>query len=385
MVAGALVVEFVDELVDGSRGAALPLMRHDLALSYVEVGLLVAVPLLVGSLIELPMGLLAGYGARRRRVVTLGGMAFVASLVAVATAVSFPMLLLAFVAFFPASGAFVSLTQASLMDTAADRRDQYMAGWTLAGSVGALGGPPLLLAVLAASGSWREAFLVAAIAGALALVVTRWAARGGGRQGGREGAAELPREASTRSTMRDVVDAIRCTQVVRWLILLEVSDLMLDVWTGFLAIYLVDVARASAPWAATAVAVRLGFGLLGEAALIPALGWVSGRSALIASAVVAGIAYPAFLLVPGLGLKLVMLAVLTVATSSWYPVLTAGLYDSLDGQSGVAVTLSSAAALFGASGPLVLGLMAQTLGLGWAMAGPAGVPLVLLAGLIGRV
>jgi FSR family fosmidomycin resistance protein-like MFS transporter len=304
-------------------------------------------------------------------------MAFVASLVAVAAAASFPMLLIAFVAFFPASGAFVSLTQASLMDAATDRRDRYMAAWTLAGSVGALAGPPVLLAVLAAGGSWRHAFLIAAMAGAVALVGTTWAARLA-----RSGARELPAERSTPSTIRDVLAAIRSVQVVRWLILLEVSDLMLDVLTGFLAIYLVDVAHASTAWAATAVAVRLGFGLVGEAALIPVLGRVSGRSVLITSALIAGIAYPAFLVVPGLGWKLVMLAVLTVATSSWYPVLTAGLYDDLDGRSGVAVTLSSAAALVGATGPLVLGLVAQTLGLEWAMAGLAAVPLVVLAGLV---
>jgi FSR family fosmidomycin resistance protein-like MFS transporter len=105
-VAAALAVEFVDELVDGVRGAALPLIRHDFGLSYAQVGLLLSVPLLAGGLIELPVGIVAGYGLRRRRVVFAGGVVFAASVAAAAGARTFPVLLASFVAFFPAAGAF---------------------------------------------------------------------------------------------------------------------------------------------------------------------------------------------------------------------------------------------------------------------------------------
>ncbi len=64
----ALAIEFVDELVDGSKSAAMPLIRHDLALSYVQIGLLAAVPLTIGSLLELPLGVISGTGRRRWRV-----------------------------------------------------------------------------------------------------------------------------------------------------------------------------------------------------------------------------------------------------------------------------------------------------------------------------
>ncbi|HEX8130315.1 MAG TPA: hypothetical protein VF527_14520, partial [Pyrinomonadaceae bacterium] len=39
-----LAIEFLDELVDGSRQAAWPLIRRDLSLSYADIGLLLAVP-----------------------------------------------------------------------------------------------------------------------------------------------------------------------------------------------------------------------------------------------------------------------------------------------------------------------------------------------------
>ena len=164
----ALAVELADELVDGAKGAALPLIRHDLGLSYGQVGLLASVPLLVGGALELPLGILAGEAGRRRRFILGGGIVFVLSLLAVAGAYSYAVLLAAFTVFYPASGAFVSLTQAELMEADPDRQAQVMARWDLAGSAGAVAGPLLLAAVLAAGGDWRAAYLVLAALAALA-------------------------------------------------------------------------------------------------------------------------------------------------------------------------------------------------------------------------
>src|SRR5258708_32671612 len=161
-VAVALGVEFADELADGTKGAAMPLIRGDLHLSYAQIGLLIAVPLLVGSLIELPLGLVAGYGRRRRMLVLAGGLVVVAALAAIAAAVSFWTLLIALTLFFPASGAFVGLTQSSLMDAAPDRQERHMAAWELAGSLGGLTGPLLLAGCLLAGWSWRAAYLLVA-------------------------------------------------------------------------------------------------------------------------------------------------------------------------------------------------------------------------------
>ena len=129
VIAAALAIELVDELADGVKAAALPLIRRDLALSYGQIGLLASVPLLLGSLLELPLGVLAGHGRTRRAAVLLGGVVLILSLAGVAAARSFAGLLVAFVVFFPASGAFVSLTQSGLMDADPARREQHMARW----------------------------------------------------------------------------------------------------------------------------------------------------------------------------------------------------------------------------------------------------------------
>ena len=335
-------------------------------------------PLLAGGLLELPLGVLAGEGKRRRLAVLAGGIVFVLTLLGIASARSFAVLLCAFVAFYPASGAFVSLTQAELMDTWPDRHAQVMARWELAGSIGAVAGPLLLTAVLASGGGWRDAYLVLAVLAALA-----WLGRClRGRQAAGTGTVEASGEAGRRPWTvrgREVKAALRDWGTVRWLVLLQVADLLGDVFTGFLALYLVDVEHVRPAIAALAIAIRLGASLAGTSALIVVLERVGDLTVLRATAAAAALLYPGFLLVPGVAPKLAILAVLSAASAPWYPLLQARLYGSLPGRSSAAVTLSSAAGLAGGLGPLAVGLTAQAFGLGWALAGLVVVPLAVLA------
>ena len=377
-LAAALAVELIDELVDGTKDAALPLIRHDLALTYGQIGLLASAPLLLGSLLELPVGVLAGQGRSRRLTVLAGGVVFILSLAAVAVAQSFIGLLAAFVIFFPASGAFVSLTQSGLMDADPGRREQHMARWNLAGSAGAVAGPVLLAGVLAAGGSWRTAYL--ALAGCAAAAWLGLARRGPLPVPPSSPPESGPDQPGRGSALRRVGRAVRQPGVARWLVLLQVCDLLLDILTGFLALYLVDIVHATPEQAALGVAIRLGTGLAGDVLLIRALERVSGLSLLRLSAAAAAVLYPGFLLVPGLGPKLVILGVLTVVTTPWYPVLQAQLYRSLPGESGIVVSLSSASSLLAGAVPLAVGFLAQGFGLAWALAGLAIAPLGILAG-----
>jgi MFS transporter, FSR family, fosmidomycin resistance protein len=382
MLAAALATVLVDELVDGTKSAALPFMRQDLHLSYGQVGLLASVPLLLGSVLELPLGVLAGHGRRRRLAVLGGGAVFAVSLVLVATAGPFAGLLVAFVLFFPASGAFVSLTQSGLMDADPARREQHMARWDLAGSAGQVTGPLLLAIVLAAGGGWRSAYLALALCAAAAWLAV---ARAGPGIGGPAAAGDPAHEDQGRrggaAAARRAAGTLRRPGVVRWLVLIQVSDLLLDILTGFLGLYLVDVVHATNEQAALGVAVRLGAGLAGDVVLVQVLERVPGLRVLRASVAAAALLYPAFLLVPGLWPKLGLLGVLTIATAPWYAVLQARLYHSLPGESGVVVSLSSAATLLGGAVPLAVGFLAERFGLSWALAGLAAAPLCLLAGL----
>lgn len=428
----ALAVELADELVDGTKSAAMPLIWHDLALSYLQVGFLAAVPLVVGSILELPVGVISGTGSRRRRFVLSGGLVFIASVLAAGLATSFIGLLVALTIFFPASGMFVSLTQAALMDSAGGRRAQLMARWTLAGSVGAVTGPILVAVVLGAGGTWRLAFILIACCSAAAwcaVALTGGAATGrsdgqrcaeaddedlddAGRDdarrdeaGGDDARCDDAGDGDAGSDDADGDDArdgdsrggdtawpgwraallvIRRSGALRWLALLEVANMLLDVLTPFLALYLVVAVHVSPTVAALAIAVRLGAGLAGDVILIRLLARRDSRQVIRASVWATLALFPAFLLVPGLGVKLVVLAALTIATAPWYPVLQAELYGSLPGRSGLAVSLTSASGLFGALGPLAVGLLAEDFGLSWAMASLCAVPVLMLAVPAGR-
>ena len=281
----ALAVEFADELVDGTKSAAIPLIKHDLVLTYFEVGLLTAVPLLLGSLIELPVGVLSGTGRRRRWFVLTGGLVFIASVLAAGLAGSFPVLLAALVIFFPASGAFVSLTQSALMDAYPDRRAQHMARWTLAGAVGSVAGPVLVAAVVAAGGSWRVAFVLVAVAAGVSWLGIAATSRAAEPVAGDEDADE---PVGSWPGLRAALRITLAAGAVRWLLLLETSDLLLDVFTGFLALYLVVSVHASPLVAAIGVAVRLGAGLAGYAALTPVLERFSPLRVLRVSVLVSG-------------------------------------------------------------------------------------------------
>jgi FSR family fosmidomycin resistance protein-like MFS transporter len=351
------------------------------------------VPLLVGGLLELPLGVLAGQGRRRRLAILGGGVLFVLTLLAVASAHSFAVLLCASVAFYPASGAFVSLTQAEIMDAWPERQAQVMARWDLAGSTGAVAGPLLLAAVLASGGGWRVGYLVLAGLAALtwlgaylrrADVPVASPPSEDGDSGdadsrdGDSGDGDEAEPRSWRARAREIGAALRDWGTLRWLVLIEVADLLVDVFTGFLALYLVDVAHMTPAVAALAIAIRLGAALAGDAALVVLLERAGDLTVLRVSAVAAALLYPGFLLVPGIVPKLVVLAALSAATAPWYPVLQARLYGSLPGRSSVAVTLSSAAGLAGGLGPLAVGLVAQGFGLSWALAGLVVVPVAVL-------
>jgi MFS family permease len=84
------------------REAAWPVIRHDLSLSYAQVGLLLSIPGLASLALEPAIGVLGDLG-RRRALVVGGGLTFAAALLFAAAAPGFGLLLGAFLLLFPSS------------------------------------------------------------------------------------------------------------------------------------------------------------------------------------------------------------------------------------------------------------------------------------------
>jgi FSR family fosmidomycin resistance protein-like MFS transporter len=347
--------------VFGVREAAWPLIRDDLSLSYAEIGLLLSIPGLVSVAVEPAIGLLA-VTWRRRALVVGGGIAFAGALALAAAAQSAGLLLLAFAVLYPASGAFVSLSQASLMDLEPGRREHNMTRWTVAGSIGAIAGPLLLAGAAWVGLGWRGLF------SALAMVTLVLLLR------------PAPSSAAEAEPLRvrEALRAVARCDVLRWLLLLEVADLLLDVFAGFLALYLVDVAGASHAAAGLAVGLWAGAGLAGSAAMIPLLRRMDGLRYLRVSAVAAAVLLGAFLVVPGTGAKLAVVALLGVVNAGWYPVLQSRLYDALGGASGLVLTVSMLFPLYAVL-PIGIAAVAERWGLTAALWPLLAAPAALLA------
>jgi FSR family fosmidomycin resistance protein-like MFS transporter len=200
------------------REAAWPLLRSDLSFSYVQIGILVSLPGIVSSLIGPVFGILADVG-RRRALILGGGVACALAMTLSAISQSFWSLLVSFILLHPASGAFVCLSQVALMDHDPERREQNMARWTLAGSLGVVGGPLAIGAGTALGIGWRGLFLVFAGLTAL-LVAAAWRYPFPNSNGQRE-----PEEALTFCDgLRNAWQALRLFEVRRWLVLLQFSD-----------------------------------------------------------------------------------------------------------------------------------------------------------------
>ena len=385
-----LLIEFLDELVFGAREAAWPLVRDDLGLTYVEIGLLLAMPGFIASFVEPVIGIL-GDVWKRRALVLGGGIFFAGALFLTAASQNFWVLLLSFVIFYPSSGAFVSLSQAALMDEEPGRHEQNMARWTFAGSLGVVAGPLALGAAIWLNLGWRGLY---AVFGGLTLLLVVIAARY--RFSAK---SPVPTESGEepslgfRQGLHLAFQALKRREVLRWLVLLEFSDLMLDILLGFLALYLVDITGVTPAQAGIGVAVWSGLGLLGDFLLIPLLErpaptygeGVKGMDYLRVSVVVELILYPLFLLIPGYWIKLVILGLMGLFNAGWYAILKGQLYASMPGQSGMVMTLGSVSGLVGQLIPLGVGAFAQRLGLDWAMWIMLLGPVALLVGIPGRI
>jgi MFS transporter, FSR family, fosmidomycin resistance protein len=394
--------------VFGAWAAAWPAIRDELGLSYAAVGVLLALPQIFGNIIEPPLGLLAD-GSHRRTVVRAGGVAFALAFLLVAASDGFALLLLALMLASPASGAFVALSQAVLMDLEPRRREQNMARWALAGSLGMIAGPLILTAAGCAALGWRAVFASFAVL-TLGLLALAWDlplsnGRAGanpsggrssaerstagrsiaGRSAAREPTADLSTAVAMRRSVAGALRALRRPEPIRWLTLLQLGDLMFDVLHAFLALYFVDVVGTSDAGAAFAIILWTGAGLIGDVAVIHLLERVDGLRWVRFSATATLIVFPLFLLVEPVALRLVLLALLGLLSAGWYAVLQARLYASMPGRSGTVMALNS---LFGIAGgvlPLAVGLVAQRAGLPVAMWLLAAGPVALLIGARGRV
>jgi FSR family fosmidomycin resistance protein-like MFS transporter len=329
-----LLIEFFDELHYGVMNAALPWLRTELSLSYEQVGLLLGLPSIIGTFIE-PVIMLLGDTSLRKRLILGGGIAVVTSLVLIAGAQAFLPVLVAMVISFPASGAFVTLAQATLMDLNPGREPHMMARWTVAGSLGNLLGPLLLAGIFAVGLSWRYGYGGLALLGIILVMLAALppfpqrpiAQDGDGRR--------------IRSLLRGLWDTVRNPRLLRWIALLEFSDLLLDVFAGYAALYFADVVGLSAAQVSLLLGVMMLASLLADLALIPLLERFPGCMIVRLSPGAASVLYVIWLVAPWAWAKITMVILIRLSTLGWYQVLQGEAYAEAPGRSGTVMAINS--------------------------------------------
>jgi MFS transporter, FSR family, fosmidomycin resistance protein len=370
-----LLIEFLDELVFGVSETAWPLIRDDLNLTYTQIGLLLSLPGILAAFIEPFIGIL-GDVWRRRLLILGGGILFTISLFMTSQSHSFGFLLLSIILFHPSSGAYVSLSQANLMDSDESRHEQNMARWTFAGSLGVVTGPFLLGLFVYLGLGWRGTYALLASLSALSLIVAIRFLPADKKN------IPFPSFAEVFDGFKAAFNALKRKEVWRWLLLLEFADLMLDVLFSFLALYFVDVAHVNETQAGIAVTIWLVMGLITDFLFIPYVDKQKDTVQFLRrTAFLNAIAFVAFMLVPGFIPKIILVILVNLFNTGWYPILQGRLYSSLPGQSASLMAIGAVTTPLAKSLPLLIGILADQFGLGSAMWLLLLGPIALLIGL----
>ena len=160
---------------------------------------------------------------------------------------------------------------------------------------------------------------------------------------------------------------LRDPQVLRWIVLLQFSDLLLDVLYGYAPLYLTDVVGVTAAQAGLLLGAIMLASLASDAALIPLLERLPGRRLVRISSAVTLLLYATMLLAPWPVVKIGLLILVGFTTLGWYSVLTGEAYASARGRSGSLMALGSFAGLLGGGMAWLVGYTAEWFGLASAM------------------
>lgn len=287
-------------------------------------------------------------------------------------------MLVAMVVSYSASGAFVTLSQATLMDANPGREEHMIACWTVVGSLGYLIGPLMVMTAFALGFGWRGLYAGLALCAA-ALAFAFWR-------------VSRPQEARNKIqdadyNLREVWRAMRDPGLLRWIGQLHASDLMLDILLGFVALYFRDELGVSDAGASAAVLVATSVGFVSDLLFIPLLERVNGLKIVRWSSLAVLVLYRGWLGIAWLPAKYALLVLVRFGTLGWYQVLQGRAYAALPGRSGTVVALNSLAGLVSSTIPLGLGLVAERFGLTaalWLLAtGPMALILFLPRGGVG--
>lgn len=346
-----LVARAIDEVCSGLLVVLMPTLRARLGLTVQQVGWCFQALTSVAAVVE-PVAGVAIDHVRRRPLLVVGAAGWGAALVVAAVAPGFWWLLLAFALVGLTSGALAHTADVVLVESFPLDVERIASRSTWLDTLGALSAP-VAIGLAAWAGSDGRWLLVVAGVGALAYALLLLGAgmpppsRGSGERG-------------ARAALRGFVELARDRRARRWLGCLVLFSL-LDPVELFEPVWLASEVGVSQAGVALHATVGLAAALLATAGLDRWLERHEAGPALLASCAASLVLYPAWLLVPGFGSKLVLVAVRDAVSAPLWPILRSRALAALPGRGGTASAVTALAGLLPL--PALVGVVAARFGL----------------------
>jgi DHA1 family inner membrane transport protein len=327
-------------------------------------------PLVLATLLEPPLLLLADRSPDRRPWVRAGLLAMAASCALAALAPSLPVLVAALALLGPSTGLACGVAEAGLVEMEPGRAEQRLTRWTLLGVVGDVAAPAMLAAAVAVGSDWRGALLaVAAATTAVALLVPPLP---------RATAVAVPGTEAPR-VRAVLMDALRDRRLLAWIAGMFLCTLMDEIFVAFAALHIAERFSADPQARALVLGAFLAGGTCGLLAQERALASVAPRRLLAALAGACAAAYLAWIAAPSLAISAVLAAVVGLTCAGQYPLAQAQAYRAVPGRGGVVNALSALLTPVEVALPIGLAAMAGQLGVTAVLLVLAVQPLGLLA------
>lgn len=354
-----LFVDFIDEFASGVPTVGVPGIQTDFDLTYSGAAFLVFTgPIFVGWILEPPIFLLADRYPKKWFVcgglLAMGVLDLIVGLSGTFVVAGGALLLSG-----AASGAGVSLSQATLMDTYPDQRDRLMTRWVFMGAAGDLAAPALfwLLALFALG--WREAFVISGVfilVYALLLSRQRF-----------EAAPGLEGTGADLGTWEALKLAFRDRTLLVWLFGAWLCSLMDELLVAFGALRMRELGADAAARSVILMCLMLG-SIAGLAGLDRLLARFDPMRLLLAACLGTAVSYVVWLTTTETTESAIWMFATGLFAGALYPLAKAQAYRSLPGRSGMLNAMAHIFTPLNVAIPLVLGLVADRFGLVPALA-----------------
>ncbi|MBW3604580.1 MAG: MFS transporter [Actinobacteria bacterium] len=335
-----LLGRFVDELASELPLVLMPTLQAGLGLSVTQVGWLLQALYSSAAVVE-PLAAAAIDVARRRPLLVWGALGWATAVLMVAAAPSYVWLLAAFVLMGTASGPLAHTSDVLLVEMHPGAEERIGARQTMVDTVGALLAPAAVAATGWVGADQRVPLVVTGIGilcYALQLARTRLPGPRGAPtpMGDATGAAAR----AWRQVRGNAGEVLRSSDARIWLVALFGESLM-DVWWLLTPVWLARDVGASQAAVAVHTAVALAASLVGLLLLDRWLERHDARTILRVACAAGLVAFPGWLLVPGVDLKIAAIVPLTLAVTPIWPIARARALAAVPGRGGMVLALTS--------------------------------------------